>query len=452
MSSRPQFSVFLVTAGEVVRADYAPRATTAMGFIRRTLEPGRDLIATLELVANEPAPLGRKVLVLATQLPSHLLRFPVATVHSMHNDELREAMKYEIETLVGIEIENLLLAYRSAAPQNDEEARFWVTAIRQTEYQDLIRRFHALGVKQLYLAHPAGVFSFAENAGVRKELWGGTVFEFDGISQRIRGISRANPDTGATDEDVFWLWGDGRAAHGSSQPAVELSDAGALQVALAGTLRELTYPDKFRAPLIQPERKRSAVNLRPVLAAALALLAATTCYLHWNWMQSQTAYLAVKSQEIARPAVDKRRFDSEQLKLLDQEKQLEADSLSSGLELQRIQFFLENQRDRIPKLLRMLIELRSEEMVLQHILSEKGGLNVGGVSLNGEAAQALATKLRPLVAPLGWKVAGVRQEGLQKMTSGGPWNFQIALTDVGPFDKPVAPTEQAVTTLEQSGN
>jgi hypothetical protein len=200
---------------------------------------------------------------------------------------------------------------------------------------------------------------------------------------------------------------------------------------------------------VQPERKRSAVNWRPLATAALTMAAALGCVAHWNWIHDQTTRLERRLTELAIPAADKKRYDSELVKLLEEQSKLEADSLTATTELKRVQFFLQHQTDRSPKLLQMLIDLRSPEMVIQQLTPDKNGLVVGGISLNGEATQALANKLRSLTTPLGWKVAGVRQEGEQKMTSGGPWNFQVTLQDIGPFDAPPA-VERAVTSVQNN--
>ena len=59
---------------------------------------------------------------------------------------------------------------------------------------------------------------------------------------------------------------------------------------------------------------------------------------------------------------------------------------------------------------------------------------LSGTSLNGEAAQALAKRLREEVAPMGWVVNPAKQVGQQMLTTGGPWTYEITLTDTGPFD------------------
>ena len=80
-------------------------------------------------------------------------------------------------------------------------------------------------------------------------------------------------------------------------------------------------------------------------------------------------------------------------------------------------------------------------MILEIGGTEEGVL-ISGLSLNGESAQALAKRLREKAVPLGWAVNPARQEGQQKLTTGGPWDYEILLTDTGPFESAVQPRKK----------
>ncbi len=411
------------------------------------MEAGRDLLAAVDQAVVEHRFVGRTLFVLTSQLPSQILGFPTASVLKMEADELSEAMKYEIETLAGIEIENLLLASRPASLIDDGETRFWVNAIRQTEYQELVRRLVVLGAKSVLVAHPAGLMQFDPTTpGVRQEIWGSMVFEFDQATQRLNQIRRAQDLVGNADPDACWVRGDGLLDL-AIPPSVDLSDTETLKRGLASAIKELASLNRSRIPIIQPDRKRAAVNLRPMITALLAVVAAMGCYWHRNVATNYSDWFDKQTTILAQPAADKKQYDAEIVKLLEQQSQLETDALTAGTELKRVQFFLDHQTDRYPKLLKMLIDLRSPEMVIQQLTPDKIGLIVGGIAFDGKAVSDFAHELGSLTTALGWKVSGDRLEGEQKMETGGPWNFQVTLQDIGPADAPVVP-ERVVTKNE----
>jgi hypothetical protein len=129
--------------------------------------------------------------------------------------------------------------------------------------------------------------------------------------------------------------------------------------------------------------------------------------------------------------------------ILEQRAVVEVEDTALGDDLKRISFFLDNQRNRFAKLLNLLIELRTEDLVIQQIGGTEEGVLITGISLNGEAAQALAKRLRERAVELGWAVNPARQEGQQLMTTGGPWKYEILLTDTGPFESAVQPRKKS---------
>jgi hypothetical protein len=53
-----------------------------------------------------------------------------------------------------------------------------------------------------------------------------------------------------------------------------------------------------------------------------------------------------------------------------------------------------------------------------------------------KAAQGLAKSLRERSVKLGWAVNPARQEGQQKLTTGGPWDYNILLAEQGHSNPP----------------
>ncbi len=130
------------------------------------------------------------------------------------------------------------------------------------------------------------------------------------------------------------------------------------------------------------------------------------------------------------------------ISILEQRTKIESEDASLSDDLKRIRFFLENQSNRIHQLLTLLAELQTDELVIQKINGTEEGVLIEGISLNGKSAQTLAESLRESVLSHGWVVNPARQEGQQKLTTGGPWNFAILLTDTGPFETAVQPRKK----------
>ena len=140
---------------------------------------------------------------------------------------------------------------------------------------------------------------------------------------------------------------------------------------------------------------------------------------------------------IKKPAEEKKKSDSQLISLLENRLEVETEDALLADDLKRVRFFLENQNDRIAKLLSLLVELRTNDLVVEEIGGTEAGVLISGISLNGESAQALAKKLRERAVQLGWAVNPAKQDGQQKLSTGGPWKYEILLTDTGPFESAV---------------
>ena len=93
------------------------------------------------------------------------------------------------------------------------------------------------------------------------------------------------------------------------------------------------------------------------------------------------------------------------------------------------------QADRLFKLLELAVACHTSDLRVDRIRPDESGLVISGIALNSESPQDFANKLRPEAETLGWKVSPATLTGQRKMTSGGPWNFEIALQDMEPMGR-----------------
>ena len=201
-------------------------------------------------------------------------------------------------------------------------------------------------------------------------------------------------------------------------------------------------PSELVAPLIRRTKRRSATPIRHLLAGVIALAVVGFCFWHWQFVHQNNESLRQQIEQVKIPAAEKKKYDAQLMAILEQRAEVESEDAALGDDLKRVRFFLENQSNRFAKLLNLLIELRTEDLVIQQIAGTEEGMLISGISLNGEAAQALAKRLRERAVPLGWAVNPARQEGQQRLTTGGPWKYEILLTDTGPFESAVQPRKK----------
>jgi hypothetical protein len=358
----------------------------------------------------------------------------------MSAEELGNALRFEVETLSGIEIDDIELAYTLAEERSSTETRFWLNVVRRDEFEQFAGMMKVAGVRAFEVGHPAGMIGGELPGSQADEIWGSNFFRFRGNDHRLTDIQRTPEADALANETVSVAvkWseeGEGQTAMAPLTAHHNLCHESGIRQWLQQVISRLSS-GPHNVPLIQRQRLSTGLNWRPIAATALAGLVFIGCVLHRNWLLTQTQALEIQTSQLTELTERKLMDDAENIKLLEQQSELEKESLAVGTDLKRIQFFHDFQTGRLPKLLNLLSELRTPELVVQELLPDPKGTVVAGISMNSESAPLLANRLRLLAVPLGWKVSAATQEGEQKMISGGPWAFQILLEDTNLFDPP----------------
>ena len=439
MSRRPALTIVLHLGSALVRADFTRNRSQSPRVHRWTVPEDADWISLVQTLVADRAPLGKQLVWLTTRAEPHWVHFPAASVAAMTLDELHQALQFEMETLTGIEIDDLAIASAPAHSSERDLRRFLVSVMRQSELKRLGAELAGQGVRHFQIGHPAGfgkAWGTDQEADTWTEIWGRDHFEFERASQRLRVLRRIGGDFTPAVVPIGWVSAssDSDTTIRVNQPVLE---EGNLEHWLAG-VRQVLDDKSCHAAWIRPPRAPSQFAWRPTVAALLALAAVFGCVTHWSWLSTQERRLAQRTESLSKPTEDKRRNETEQLKLLEQQTKLETDVRSISIDLKRLQFFHEHQIDRLPKLLTLLTELRTPDMVVQKLTPDPQGILVEGITLSGESAPLLANRLKLMASPFGWNVSAATQEGQQKMINGGPWTFKILLEDTGPFEFPVS--------------
>ena len=443
MAKRPDISIILLYNLGVVRADFN-RGHREPGLkIQESVDVESTIKESVETVVVGQPPMASRAVVISTDVWSQIIALPRLSVSDIEPEELNEVLKFEAETLSGIEIDEISLAANPLGRQEDLQ-RYWVSAIQQIDLDAVHRVLESAGCREMVVAHPAGLSGDPKSSSATSiEVWNELAYFLEEHASKLVKVKQATADQFHPEHRL--LLGLGAAPHEISEQIDvrdlsrdECFDDWAWRVATNCLQRE----NELTTPLIRRSRATQGVSLRHLFSAVIAVAVVGFCFWHWNYQQNHNKALIQNIEELKKPAEEKKQYDSQLISILEKRAEVESEDASLGDDLKRIQFFLENQSNRIPKLLNLLVELRAPEMVIEQITGSDEGVSISGISLNGEAAQALAKRLREKTVPLGWAVNPARQVGQQKLTTGGPWNYEILLTDTGPFESAVQPRKK----------
>jgi hypothetical protein len=451
MARRPEISVILISNEGIVRADFGKDKNQPSFRLREPVDVESSFSESVQQAfVGQPLP-GHRTIVASTEVWSQMVLLPRMSIAGIEPEELEEALKFEAETLSGIEIDEISLAYNSIGKQDDHE-QFWVSAIRKSDQNDINSLLQSLGCREIVIAHPAGLSGNTKSpkGEITVEFWDDLAFLLSDSSKRLLKVRQSSRDSLATEE----LLAKAESAIGfelsrfelpTSTRLVDLSDDQTFEFWASSIIpHALDRENQLSAPLIRKTKRQRGTPVRHLISGIIALAVLGFCFWHWNYTNTVNQKLVEEIESIQQPAKEKKLFDSQLISILEQRAEIERQDETFGDDLKRVRFFLDSQSGRIAELLKLLADQRTPDLVIEQISGSEEGLLISGISLNGESAQALAKRLRELATPLGWVVNPAKQEGQQKLTTGGPWNYEIVLTDSGPFDSAVQPRKKTV--------
>lgn len=445
MAKRPDISVLLLFSRKVIRADYGRDHSKAAFYIHETVDVESTLWDAVEQVISGYPPLGSRTIILSTDVWSQVVLLPKLSVVGIDPIDLDEALKFEAETLSGIDIDEISLASMPLGPKDDFQ-QFWVSAIRKSDLEDVNKLLESRGCRELVIAHPAGLSGNLQSSpsGESIEIWDDLAFHLVNHATKLSFVKQLSSDHFESDTPI--LFGGSAAGQLEGYPNVSLltDEQSARQWSGQVADNYTRRIGELQAPLIRRTKRASATPIRHVVTGIIALIVVGFCFWHWQFVHRNNESLRQRIIQVKIPAAEKKKNDAQLIAILEQRAEVEVEDSSLGDDLKRVRFFLDNQRDRFAKLLNLLIDLRTNDLVIQEIGGTEEGVLISGISLNGESAQALAKRLREKVVPLGWAVNPARQEGQQQLTTGGPWKYKILLTETGPFESAVQPRKKSL--------
>jgi len=449
--SKVDVTVLLLTASRVCRADFSGRnASRQLGLVEEPRPVGLSFADALELVLSQQRMLGRKTIILDTSIWSQLVSVPRLSVSNVEPEELQQALKFEVETLVGIEADHAVLGFCEVMPeqlvegvQSENEKVFWINVAEQENLEYATWRLKPLGARSINMAHPAG-FSWQKPDGQQLiELWDNLAVLLD--RQRVLAIASRSGHW-------FGQFGFESLEQAASETKIisESADYLTQQSISAGNVTTLDRPEQLGRWLHRLARRvvRQELADRPMVERTtvptvrsgqrlltrvlLAGLFGSFCLLHYYFLTQREVNVDSQQARVERPAELKRNYDDEYLRVLEQHAELESEAAAMQEEVKQIEFLFDFQTGRLESFLEFLMVSRTADLVINEIAYDEKGTRVEGYSLSGESAPDLANKLREKAILLGWRIHAPSQIGEQKMISGGPWKFSLLFEDVGP--------------------
>jgi hypothetical protein len=444
MSKRSECTIFLITGSEVVRADFAGKnGQHFLGLERSTRDAAFTAADTVQLALSTQSKVGRRCFVFETSVWSQIVSVPKRSIEDIQPAELQNALKFEVETLSGVDADSSALGIAELVDENPAQASFWINVAQSDLFESLSDTLKASGAKWVSLAHPAG---FAADSGRKSqsvELWENVAILLEKLVPRnIAGLTSRWPEQlglGTVSEALenVAVFAQNQSMVGESADLTgvrSLDNEEALNVWLNAAARRGMSESVNYFPLVKSfeqvtQASSVSTTLLRVLAAGLVTL---FCFWHWSWLEKSQSKVEQEIVELEQPAIDKRGFDQQLAQVREQRSTLEQDANAAQLKMKKVEYLLQFQKSRLANLLAELKKLRTEDLVISKIELHESGIVVSGLTLNSNSAPELAKQLTTVVTPMGWSVNPAAQEGKNQLTNGGPYEFSILLADVGP--------------------
>ncbi len=441
MSRRADITVILVTERVIARADFSGHQAQSPGHFARWERSGdQSLLEAVQSAIEKDHLPGRRVVVLSTTIWNQVVSVPRLGIESVADEQLTNALKYEVEPLAGVDAEAASLAWVEQGERADQKM-FWVNVLPAIEWEQIHALLASRKVREVRLTHPVAIFDPRDKqASNRVELWNQSAcLVTDRRPARVAlvtaGSERWISDLGfETGESLFASHASLVAPGQSAGQSVDmnLNDEAELKPWLQHAARNLLASQGNPRPWIRRQRTSSAATSAWLLRAAAITLVLLFCGWHFLWINGRNHHVQDQIVRLEQPAREKEKYDSMLRGVMEQREETINRAFATKSNLQRVAFFANSQTDRLHHLLQHLVNLRTSDLVIRQISIEEQGTVISGISLDSDAAPLLTNRLRDAAAPLGWEIHPASQHGQMKMTSGGPWTFSILLEDVGP--------------------
>jgi hypothetical protein len=446
--NRPAVTLLCYIDSRFIRVDVNDKGALMGEPLRMAVECDAitDLPAALQAALKEE-PIGRRLWLLHDGVPNYTVEVPVAQVTGLSEEQIDQALLFELQELTGVVTTNLQSSHVLLA-QVEGQNQYWLNHAPKTLIAQLQRVARECGCQLAGLLHPAGLPQLISTPAeasdwARLEVWPDVLVGVsgDGMGRCKAWVIQANAKPkrvqaelerwrGAVGDKIPWeSLGDGMAVDflPTNAQAVNLDQADPLALWLAAWGQTLAQTVPTHIPLLLPPEDP---NRERWLMSGGAALAVAVCLLHLGWqhyrmhrLDSDKAFLQMGESQIKGMESEISRYKMQHDDLIKK--------LEPGLRVRTTATpeVLAALRQRLAALLRELAVNVSDGVVVEEIRTKPDAMIVKGVSLDAVEANKLASALETRLHGLGWRIEPPRKKDLALDAKGGPWEFEILLTD-----------------------
>lgn len=388
-------TILLMTADRVVRGDFGGGAKPALRGLWQESAVAEDVVSAAETALFLGGRAGKRVFVLSTDVWSQIVSLPAKSVASLGDDELAQALAFEVEPISGIAAMDSAVGCRALGGSGAERS-YWVNQTSLHELRQLEDAIRRAGGKLAGAAHPTGIDRAAQSDAALAESLATELRETGGAASD-------GPWASQTDDETLSAW----------------------LTSCAAVLAQKSS----RVPLIKPASRPMTNRQRGLMTAALAALVIVACYAHYAWLDAQQQ--AAQTQLDARAKGTKSAAATKKQVTAAQKEVTELAARVATLERAAVQREATRaaHRARWSRLLALLSAHAPADLVVQRIEGDGFNVTISGVSLRPELSNTLASALGRELAALGWRVQPAKKQAMSLSADGGPWSFELRLVD-----------------------
>ena len=446
--SRPAHTIFYITETQTWRADL-DRKGVIQGDITVVEAPCKSanaLPTALDtLLADDQPKAGRKVWLLYTRLPTHLLSLPSVQVEGVEPEILEQALQFEYEGMTGHAAGKSFLSHQYIGTA-DDMASYWITLIAQETLNKIKEILHKKHCKYGGLSHAGGLPVLISGEDVpswfRVEYWPNTTFMLAktpelGLTMQILNIKQ-NPDwqtevdqwvleIGEVDKSEALIF-DNNEYLLPTDDNYRLSQEGALVFWLGLWGRHLVADDEIQVPLLNPQKR---LDKEIVYMVSGGLAAALLCAGHFsvNWYFKND--YEFKAGELSKLESQSGGMSKTIADLRDKSDKLEKNVSLMEKNVDLIPAALDALQSRPYLLLETLARHSPADLVIDHITPEKDQIIIKGYALKPYLVNQLIDKIDKPLSSLVWRLEPATKQAMGLFGDGGPWEFEFHLTDEG---------------------
>lgn len=443
-SSHKSITLLVVTAADVIRADFTGGNNPKLKRFARAERPEKTYVTTatelaIGLLDEKPS---QRTIVLSDEYWTGILDVDDRSIYGLEGDDLKQMLKFETESLSNLDPMNSHLGFVELAPVPPDTRRFWCTGVAGDVLHSTAATISVRGGKLAQLCHPMGLSGPSTSNAPWIELHPSIAGAFASTAQ---GMPRASITPRSRQSDRWfrslqtnfgselpaegWIGCDAESPEAYHGELRRLDGDSTLQEWVGGVANRWVGPDLI--PRVVPPVPETSQQTFARAGIAAAFLAATFCGLDFvrdSWTQSS---IQREIADLKKPAEEKKKLEGELKQINDQLGKLkielkELDGKQSKLNM------LTARSDRFSELLRLIAVGRDDNLVVDQIAVKPTGLQLIGRAIRSDSANQLAMQLSPSALEMGWNVAAPQLDGDNKMVNGGPWKFSIDLIDTVP--------------------